>query len=240
MNDDRPGFELTSDATATIDEIERWKPTKRDPGRVSLVVNRRVVATLPREQASDLGATPGAAWTDELQAAVEQAVADDKARRSALRTLERRAQSRGEMVERLRRKGHEPAVSERVVDRLVAAGLINDEDYGRALIREITNAKPAGPRLLRQKLTMRRLDRRLIDRLIREWVDARAAEQPDGEIDPALERLIERKLASMTKLDEATRARRLYGFLARRGFEPDTVRDLTRRFVYESSDSDGA
>lgn len=210
--------------------VTKLQPTKRDPTRVMIRVDGAVKATLPRPVVETLGIAVGLAWTEAVEARVAEAVDRDKAERYALNALGRRALSGGELAERIRRRGHGAAVAEAVVQAMRDKRFLDDEAYGRAVIRAERARRPAGSRLLRQKLVQKRLDRSLIDRLIAEL---------EAEQDPVAEArcLVEARLRqpSVQRLDPAARQRRLYAQLARRGFDPDTIRQAMRG----TSDDDG-
>lgn len=193
------------------------RSTKRDPMRVTVRVAGRVVVTLPREQADELGIGEGVEWTAALAEQTDQAAAMDKAKRDALSRLNRRALSRRELARKLRDKGHADAAIEPVLDRLTEVGLLDDAAFGRALIRELRARKPAGPRLLKSKLFQKGLDGKLIDELIAE------ASQDNDDV-AAATRLARQRARSLERYDEKTRTRRLWGMLARRGFDTDVIR----------------
>jgi len=216
-------------------------------------VNGRVAATLPWTVAHDLGIERGTEWTDDLAGRVAQAVQFDRARRRAWRVIERRAVSSGELIERLRRRDFDIEIAREVADELTRAGYLDDAAYARAVLRELTREKPAGEALMRRKLMQKRLDRETIDRAIRAVRAERDEEDldyqhgdMDADGDPERSRdqiaaFVHRKLRRMGDLDEATRARRLYGALARRGFDPQTCRDYVERFVRgRDEEGDGA
>lgn len=199
--------------------ISRLQPTARDPSRLSVMVNGRRVATLPARCMHELDLHVGMAWTPEVQARVQQAAAQDEVHRQAMRLLNRRAVSTGEMMDRLvRRIGADAGVAEQVVADLVRLGLLDDELYGRSVLRELTagGRKPAGALLMRNKLRQRRLDPSLIDRLVSEVL---VGSDPESE----MAALIEVRMRRLEGLDTATRYRRLYSYLARRGFEPERI-----------------
>ena len=196
--------------------ITAIKPTARDPQRVTVRVGRKVVATLSVRQAEALGLHVDQPWDTALAAQVEQAAQVDKAMRKAMNRLNRRAMSRRDLDRKLRDLEFDEPIRQRVLDRLTELKYLDDEAFGRALIRETQRAKPAGPRLLRQKLFQKGLDRKLIDQLVGE---VRDTSDPEAE---ALA-LARRRLRQMSRLDAAARQRRLYGLLARRGFEPQTI-----------------
>ncbi|MEM9881723.1 MAG: regulatory protein RecX [Planctomycetota bacterium] len=200
--------------------ITALRPTQRDPMRVTVKVGRRSVGTLAQTLADGLGLRPGVVWTEALAASLDDALAYDKAWRAATRGLARRAMSSGMVRQKLRRLDPpaDAATVDRVLERLVELGLLDDEAFGRALIRDVTRAKPAGPALLRQKLYAKGLDQGVIDRLV-----AEATADDEAQADAAVA-FARKRAASMRKLDAATRDRRLYGQLARRGFTPDDIR----------------
>ena len=141
----------------------------------------------------------------------------DRAMAAAMKKLNRRAYVRYQLQQKLERLGFAGDVIRRVAERLVEVGVLDDVAFGRALIREAKRSKPAGPRLLRQKLMQRDLDCTLIERLLEE--ENRVSDQVTD-----AGRLVELKLRS-TRLadDKPTLKRKLWAMLARRGYETDTI-----------------
>ena len=193
------------------------EPTKRDAQRATVKVDGEVMATLSQKRIAMLGLEVGLPWSNALAERVHAAAAFDKAMMHAMNGLSRKAMSRFEIDRKLEQKGHDPAVRAEVLDRLAELSLLDDETFGRALVRETMQKQPAGPRLLRHKLMQKGLDPVLIDQLVDE-----ATSDADEQYDSALA-LAEKRLASMTNLEPAKRKRRLYGALARRGFDPETI-----------------
>ncbi|MEM1444535.1 MAG: regulatory protein RecX [Planctomycetota bacterium] len=228
------------------------KPTQRDPNRATIRVGLnqltakgtarkgRVVVTLYRSAIETLGLRVGDVWNAEIEAKLEYAGDEDKAFRAASNRLARRAMSAGMIRDKLRQLGHPPEVIEQVLTRLDKLGLLDDAAYGRALIRETTRGKPAGERLLRQKLFAKRLDSALIDLLLAEHRAQReehayeTGEDPDAD---AITFAIKRA-GTMARLDHEARRRRLYGQLARRGFGVDTIRRAMEIALREDGNDD--
>ena len=206
------------------------RPTQRDANRATIRVGRngdsatpgrkkpRVVATLTIRRIADLDLHVGQEWNDELATLVEGSVGIDKAMRSAMTRLSRRAMSGWMLRDKLKAAGHEHAVIDQVLERLAEIELLDDEQFGRALVREVMARKAAGPALLKQKLYQKGIRGSLADRLI-----ADATADDDAQQQAATD-LARKRAASMARLDKQTRNRRLYGQLARRGFSPDTIR----------------
>jgi regulatory protein len=201
-----------------LSTITAIKARAGDAERCSIRVGKKTVATIPWEQVNTLGLRVGDVWDQALADRVAKLAAADQVRRDALRLINRRDYSSGELRFKLTQKGHEAGTSEAVVARLVDIGVVDDEAYGRSVIAAQRARKGAGARLLQQKLMQKRLPRELIDQLIRE---------ADEDYDHVAEarHLAERKLdtAALQRCDADKRRQRIWSLLARRGFSPDTI-----------------
>ena len=102
------------------------------------------------------------------------------------------------------------------------------------MARSAARKGDVGPRLLEQKLMQKKLPRDMVRELAQE------AEDNTDPVEDAWS-LVEKKLATSTmqKLDTATRKRRLWGMLARRGFDGETIRTVMDR-VHGNDEEDGA
>jgi regulatory protein len=235
----RPG-ELFDDSAhpEEADVILAIRPTQRDPNRATVRVGSpkltakgtprkgRVVVTLNRSAIETLGLRVGDVWDQRLAETLTTAGQEDQAFRAAARRLARRAMSAGMVRQKLRELGHELAAIESAMRRLDRLALLDDAAFGRALIREITRGKPAGDRLLFQKLRSKDLEPALIDQLLAEHRQQReeAAEQTGEDPDADAVAFAIRRAASLQRLEPDVRRRRLYAQLARRGFGVDTIR----------------
>ncbi len=203
--------------------ITALSAVKREPQRARVKVGRETVATLTWAQIDTLGLTVGQPWDAALAQRVGEAAAYDASYRTAMQKLNRRAMSRRELVRKLAQAGHATALVEAVADRLEELGLLDDRAYGQALLRELSHGKAAGPRLMRAKLFAKGLTGPLVDELVAET---------DGGRDAVTQAraLAKKKLAaaSMQRLDPMARKRRLWGLLARRGFESDVIEAALR------------
>ena len=232
--------ETSVDSPPVVDSL---KSTKRNTERCMIRIGKKVVATLPWSVIRDLHIETGTAWTQELQTKVNHAVAYDKARRSALATLNRRALSKGKMIFRLTRKGHDPAVAEKAINDLEKIGYLNDEEYAQAVLRDLTRTKPAGRLLMEKTLFEKRIPKPLATQLIDQFITRQKEKkstthyntnengEPTEPPDPLTE-FVEKKLATMQHLDEQTKARRLFALLARRGFDYEICRDFVDRYIH--------
>jgi regulatory protein len=185
------------------------------PGMVSVRVGKRRVATMPEDAATRLGVVPGVRWTSEMASAAEDALREAEARALAESLIARRPRSRRELAGHLARRGHVPAVVERVCGALARAGLLDDAAYARQIADSLLRRSPMGPAAIRARLVRRGVDARLAGDISRE---ALAGTDQDAQ---ALDLARRRARALPKGLDERARRRRLVGYLARRGFDPE-------------------
>jgi regulatory protein len=138
----------------------------------------------------------------------------------ALTLLGFRARSVQELRRKLLQKGEPAADVEGVIARLCDQKLLDDADFARQFAR--TKLLGAGASRLRiaQELARKGVARPIADAAIA------ALEEDEGlDLSASVHRVAEKKWKSMGALDDITRKRRLYAFLARRGFNPDEIRD---------------
>jgi regulatory protein len=150
----------------------------------------------------------------------------------ALDMLEARARGANELKRLLLRKGEPAPEVDAALERLIAAGIIDDASYARQLAR--TKALGAGMsrRRIQQELTRRGVARDVSSEAIAEVFE-------DEGVDEAatIERVALKKLRTLTKLDQPTQKRRLFAFLARRGYDSDDISRVLRKVLVGESDA---
>jgi regulatory protein len=146
----------------------------------------------------------------------------------ALDMLEARARGADELKRLLLRKGEPVADVDAALQRLTQAGLIDDANYARQLAR--TKALGAGMsrRRIQQELTRRGVARDVSSEAIAEVFDDEGVDEM-----AALERVARKKLRTLGKLDPPIQKRRLYAFLARRGYDSDDISKVLRQILGE-------
>jgi len=137
----------------------------------------------------------------------------------ALRLLEYRARSAAELRRGLLRKGAPAADVDAAIEKLRDQKLIDDDDFARQFARTKMLGAGASRHRILQELGRKGVARDVADRAIE------LLREEDG-LDPSagIHRVARKKWASLASLDDFTRRRRLYAFLARRGFNPDEIR----------------
>jgi regulatory protein len=204
----------------------------RRKGRYVVDVDGREAAVLTADSLVTLGVRVGVALGEAQLLAIEAAGAEVAVMDRALNLLAHRARSARELRRRLLQKGEPAPLVEAALERLARMGLIDDAEYARQVARSTAVVRGASKRRVRQELFRRGVASEIADAAIEqvyadESVDA-------GEI---IERAARKRLKALGGLDPETRRRRLYGFLARRGYESDEIRATLER-VLAASDAD--
>jgi regulatory protein len=201
-------------------------PSARRQGRFELEIDERPVATLSLDAIERLELHIGAPFDDRAAAAVERESQAQHTMDRALNMLAFRARSIRELRRSLVRKGELEAQVDAAIERLIAMGVLDDREYARGYV----HAKVTGPgfsrRRLRGELARRGVARDVAD----EAIDAVFAQDQVDE-DGIIERVARKKARTLARLDDATRRRRLYAFLARRGYELDDIRRVMERVL---------
>src|SRR5512143_781519 len=138
---------------------------------------------------------------------------------AALRFLEPRQRSIGEVRRRLTRVGYREELVEGAIARLVELGMLDDAAFARSWIESRDRARPRGERALRSELAQKGIDRQTSDEVIAD----READAPDADAEAA-KRLLERNARSIARVaDPRARRQRAYALLSRNGFDSETA-----------------
>lgn len=159
----------------------------------------------------------------------------DKPKRStydrALDMLEARSRGVAELRRLLLRKGEPEADVDAAIERLRASGLLDDANFARQLTRSKALGAGHSRRRIQQELTKRGVAREISDEAI-----AEVFEHEEVDEEASIERVARKKLRMLTKADAPTRRRRLYAFLARRGYDADDIQ-RAMKVVLEDRDA---
>ena len=141
----------------------------------------------------------------------------------SLDMLARAPRSARELRRKLLLKGEPEADVDATIERLTAAGLLDDAAYARAFVRSKVASQGFSRRRLQLELTKRGVVREVADAAIVEVLH-------DDDVDESanIERVARKKLRTLRGLDEETQRRRLFAYLARRGYDVDDVRAVLR------------
>lgn len=139
----------------------------------------------------------------------------------ALVFLEFKARSVAELRRKLLQKGGAAEEVEEVIQRLLDQKLLDDADYAKQFARGKLGSAGASRHRIAQELSRKGIRREAANEAIDELTEVEG-------IDPlqAALRVARKKWKALASLDAVTRKRRLYAFLARRGFNPEEISEL--------------
>ena len=144
----------------------------------------------------------------------------------ALRLLAARPYSVRDLRRRLARREYSAEESDQTVDRLCASGLLDDARYAEQFARSRLVNDAASPRRVVQMLV-----RYGVERGIAERAAASVVREEEVDVRAAAERVARKKMSSLGDLEPRVARRRLYAFLARRGFDVDVIRGTVLRVL---------
>ncbi len=192
-------------------KITAIEPQQRNPQRVNVYLDGEFAFGL---------ACIVAAWLKAGQELSEEKIAGLKAEdereviyQKALHYLSYRPRSSTEVRQNLTKRGVSESLAEETVNRLLSAGLVNDEAFARAWVENRNTFRPRGQSALRMELRRKGLNDETIQSVLDEQVDEEALAFEAA-------RKYARRLAGLGGLEFR---RKLGGFLARRGFSYTTL-----------------
>jgi regulatory protein len=201
-------------------------PSPRREGRFDILVDGKSVGTLSLDAIERLQLHVGTEYDERLAGSVAVEAGRLRTFDRALDMLAFRGRATRELRTALLRKGEEATNIDHALERLTAMGLLDDASYAR----QYAHAKIVGPGFSRRRLQAE-LARRGVARDVADAAIADALTEDDVDSDAILERVAARKLRSLQKEDAPTRRRRLYEFLARRGYDSDDIRRVMDRML---------
>ncbi len=190
----------------------------RHAGRFSVLVEGKPIAVLSLDALERLQLAVGrnvAGLEDAIAAEALQLKVHDR----ALNMLAFRARSSMELARALVRKGEDKVVVDRVIEALQASGLLDDAAFAQAFTRAKVLGANQSRRRVQQGLRKKGVARDIGDAAISTVFEEEGVDQS-----ALVEDAARKKLRSLTKLEPAVRRRRLYAFLARRGYDSDDIR----------------
>ena len=151
-------------------------------------------------------------------------------RQAALHLLSYRSRTERELRTRLRAKSFPPALVEWCLHRLREQGLLDDQAFASAHVRDRIRLRPRGRSKLREELRRKGVVAHVADEAISEaFLEEETSEEALAR--EAALRWVEREGRGVARALSAARfskerersRRRLHGFLSRRGFAPDAI-----------------
>lgn len=206
----------TPDGDAHVSAISA---SARHPGRFEIFVGDAAVATLSLDGIERLGIRIGVAFTSTLAARVAVEAASLHTFDRAVAMLAARPRAARDLERVLVRKGEPAEHAASAIARLTALGALDDAQFARQFIR----ARIAGAGLSRRRLQSE-LWRRGIARDVIDSALAEVFVEDEVDEDAQIAQVAAKKMRTLRSLDAPTARRRLYAFLARRGYDSSAIR----------------
>lgn len=215
-------------------EITAMEPQKRK-GRLNIFVDGQFVIGVGEAVAADLSLRVGREITAEKLREVASAEEVQKALDSALGLLEVRARAKREIETRLAQKGIEEEIIAQVIAKLIRLELINDAQFAAQWVEAKTRVggnRPVGRRRLSSELYAKGVAKEQI---------ADAVEVVTNDTELALARAAASKKVRTVPTDRDAlqkERQKLMGFLQRRGFGWEIVKQVTRESLPARGDAE--
>jgi regulatory protein len=205
---------------------------RRHPGRFEIVVDDVVFAVLSIDAIERLQLSVGRVIAG-LEDRIAMEAAELKVADRALNMLAFRARSSSELARALIRNGDDRALVDRVIARLQAQGLLNDAAFAQSFARAKVVGANHSRRRVQQDLAKKGVARDVSNAAITAVFEDEGVDQRE-----IVEQAARRKLRMLVKLEPIVRRRRLYAFLARRGYDSDDIRRAMEAVGEELSDTE--
>ena len=146
--------------------------------------------------------------------------AEDETDNSRL-TVKPKIYTKSQMERYLEREGFSAAAVETAVEELIRSGHIRDRKYAENWIVRRQKSNPRGKTLLKRELVDKGIDRETAEQVV-------ATVEPEAETKLALQ-IAQKRVKQYKRLPVHVAKRRLHGFLARRGFGSEIVRQVLEK-----------
>ena len=194
-------------------------PSARHQGRFEVQVDGAAAVTLSLDAIERLALHTGTPWSEML---ADRAAAAEAALHTfdrAANMLAARPRAARDLERVLVRKGEPAAHVAAAIERLTVMGALDDVRFARQFIRSKMAGAGLSRRRLQSELWRRGVAREVIDAAISDVL-----EEDEVDEDAQIAQVAERKLRTLRSLDPAVARRRLYAFLARRGYDASAIR----------------
>jgi len=194
--------------------ITALEPQKKNKRRVSVFLDGNFLFGLSNDTVGALGLHVGQVVE---RADLDRIAREEqfyKARQYAFLLLSYKARTTSELQQRLTRKGLSPDIVAATLQRLAELKMVDDAGFARRFAEDRIAIGHKGKWRVRGELLKRGV--------AKEHIEDALATAPDEK--EAAREVAEKYLSRNRRLDPDVLRRRLYAFLARRGFSPDTIR----------------
>jgi regulatory protein len=202
----------------------------RREGRFEVAVDGRGAATVSLELVERLGLRVGQVLDEGRGAALADAAAALATYDRAVGMLAAQGRSAKELRRRLLLKGARAEHADAAVARLTEAGFLDDAEFARQVARSRVAGRGDSRRRVAQVLAQKGVARDVVDEAVAEVFADEGVDE-----DALVEAAARKRVRTLGAVDAATRRRRLYAFLARRGHDGSAIRRVMDRVLGEGA-----
>jgi regulatory protein len=204
-------------------KITSLESQKKRANRVSIFIDGAFSFGMSLDALATLGLRKGQSVTEEELEQWKTTTLFDEAKNAAFAILARRIHSEKEVRTKLRRKDFPPEIIDKAIIRLYELKLLNDADFANVLVRDKLKRTPIGKSALQSKLYQKGINKETIAHVLAET---------DLHADELCLKAAEKKLRSLTReTDDSKKQQKLVQFLARRGFDWDTIKPAVKKVL---------
>jgi regulatory protein len=203
-------------------KVTALKLQSRNKTRVNVFLDGEFVLGLAKILAVRLRV--GQELTDAEVERLRAADAEEEAHTRAVNLIARRPRSEAEVRQRLQRAGVAAPVIAAVLERLRGSGLLDDEAFAKYWVENRAAFRPRSKRALQMELKRKGISPTAVEDVLQATDDAEAAYA-----------LALKRARQLTHLPAPDFRRKLSDYLARRGFDYETVEAIVRRVMAEVS-----
>lgn len=196
--------------------ITALQPQRRNKRRVSVFLDGNFLFGLSSETVAALGLRIGMEVDRDRLDDIAREEQQYQALQYAFLLLSYKARTTAELKQRLGRKGFPPEIISRIMQRLSELKMVDDAGFARRFTEDRMTIGHKGKWRVRGELLKRGVAKEHIEDAMATAPDERAAARE----------VAEKYLGRNRRLEPDVLKRRLYAFLARRGFSPDTIRQV--------------
>ncbi len=205
-------------------KITGLKVQKRNKDRVNMYLDGEFAFGLSRIVAAWLHT--GQELSDEKIAELQAQDNVEVALQRALNFLSYRVRSEKEVRQNLKKHKYDQAVIDEIIERLVRGKLVDDQNFAELWVENRSEFRPRGSRMLRSELRQKGISDRMIEGALSDLDETNLALKA-----------ARKKSRRYRDLEQDEFRKKLYGFLARRGFHYGVISEVVP-IIWEEISSD--
>ncbi|TVQ02555.1 MAG: regulatory protein RecX [Balneolaceae bacterium] len=198
-------------------EITEIQVQKNNGSRVSLFSNKEFLFGISIKTRFDFSLEKGVELTPFLFKQILLAEEYEAAKSSGLRYLERRDHTSFEIRNKLRKKGFDESIIDKVIDELFIKNYLNDTVFAFNYSTEKANIHQWGPEKIKAALYQKGLKREIVQESIKK------IEENLPQVQICVDLALKRKKHFLREQDPIKRKQKIYNYLAGRGFSGTAI-----------------